>query len=159
MPEKVFWIGDDADNKCVKVGQKLYERGQEIPAKDVSEFISDDMLKSWAEKGLVSIGANTAPVVIKDEDGIKRLEAEVRSLKADNDRMPGLEKELADTKAALARIQDGAKAKKLKELEAALKEKEERIATLEAEGKEKDELNVKQAAEIEELKKASGDQE
>jgi prefoldin subunit 5 len=135
--EKTFWIGDDGDNKSVKIGKGLFGRGDEIPAGDVAP----ELLKEWGDKGLISVGAKAAPVVIQDTETIKALEAEIRVLKTDIDRLPGLQREVTELKAALEKAKTGKKAERVKTLEA-------KIVDL-----EKDALEYDVA--IEDLKKAA----
>ena len=77
--KKAYWIGDDKDNKSVSIMRRIYVRGDEIPAKDIDK----DVLDGWIADGLVSMGEKNAPIIIKDTDTIKTLEAEIKSLKAD----------------------------------------------------------------------------
>lgn len=138
--EKTFWIGDDGDNKSVSINRKIYVRGDEIPANNVDQKILDD----WHEKGLISRGEYAAPVVIKDTGAVQALEAEVRSLKNQVDSIPALQKKIKELEASQAKAKDGAKAKRVKELEAENEELKKDIA-------EKAALIDKQAADIEAL--------
>jgi prefoldin subunit 5 len=131
--EKTFWIGDDGDNKSVKIGKGLFGRGDEIPAGDVAP----ELLKEWGDKGLISVGAKAAPVVIQDTETIKALEAEIRVLKTDIDRLPGLQREVTELRAALEKAKTGKKAARVKELEANAIAQNERISTLEKIGQER----------------------
>lgn len=124
--DKVFWIGDDGDNKSVLINRKVYARGEEIPAEDVP----DDLLKEWQGQGLVSVGKNIAPIVVKDTESSKKYEAEIRSLKSDLDRLPGLEREIADLKKALKSSKSGKKADAVKALEADVEAKDKEINDL-----------------------------
>lgn len=133
MGDKVFWIGDDGDFKCVKAGGKIIGRGKEIPA----GTLSDERIEEFREKGLIAIGDKAAPVVIKDTETIKNLETEIVSLKRENDCLPGLHREIIGLKKSAEKAKGGAKAKQLRE-------KDDHITELEANA-------IKQSERIKEL--------
>lgn len=139
--EKVYWIGDNKDEKSALIGKTFYLPGDVIPADEVES----SRLENWKTKGLVSGGVYSPPVVIKDKETVKRLETEVKELKAKLDAMPalvnqnaelkaevakasGLKHEITETKAALEQARSGKKAEKLKALETHIKELEENAA-------------------------------
>ena len=118
--DKVYWIGDDGDNKSALIARKVYVKGDEIPADDVPQ----ERLDEWLEKGLIAVGDNAAPVIVKDTEGLKVLEAEVRDLKAKLDARAGLEREVTELKKLLVQAKSGKKADKAKEKDAYIKELE-----------------------------------
>lgn len=133
--DKTFWIGDDGDNKSVKIGKKIYGRGDSFPA----VLVAPELLKEWADKGLISVGAKSAPVVIQDTETVKARDAEIRVLKADLDRLPGLQREVTELRDALEKAKSGKKAARVKELEENAIAQNERISTLEKIGQERSE--------------------
>ena len=133
--EKVFWIGDDGDNKSVCIDKAIFGRGDAIPA----EKVAPERLKKWESKGLISKGEKIAPVVIRDTETVKALEAEIRVLKADLDRLPGLQRDITELRDALEKAKSGKKASRVKELETNAIAQNERISTLENIGQERSE--------------------
>lgn len=131
--EKVFWVGDNKDEKSALIAGEFYVPGQEIPADKVDK----DRLDNWIEKGMVSTGKYGAPVIVKDTDAVKALEAENRNLNAKLDAMPALEKQNAELKKSLKKAQSA--------------KKDDAVKALEADVKEKAALIEKQAARITEL--------
>jgi predicted RNase H-like nuclease (RuvC/YqgF family) len=132
--KKVYWIGDEGDNKSVLIDRKVYTRGEEIPA----DKVDGALLKEWLEKGLISEGDYHAPVIIKDTDAVKALESEIKGLKADLESLPALRKKNEELEKALEKAKSGKKADAIKALEDDVKEKaalieqqEERIVELE----------------------------
>jgi hypothetical protein len=150
--DKVFWIGDEGDNKSVLISRKVYERGQEIPAGNVPVAL----LEAWEAAGLISVGENRAPVVIKDTGTTKALEAEIRSLKTDLDSLPGLQKQNEELKAALEKAKSGKKADKVKELEGNLETAMKRADDLESDNKEKAARIAELEVQVEELTAPEG---
>ena len=140
MTDKVFWIGDDRDNKSVCINREVYVKGGEIPADDVAP----ELIAEWLEAGLIAVGAKAAPVVIVDTEVVKNLKTEIASLGRDVERIPGLERKIADLEKSAEKRKDGTKAKKLKELEGAVKVKDTHI-------KELEENAIKQSNRIKEL--------
>ena len=129
MPDKVYWIGDDGDNKSVCIKRALYVKGDEIPADGVLQ----EQLDEWQKSGLIAVGDSAAPVVIIDTDAVKNLKIEIVSLKRDLERIPGLEREITDLKKAAEKAKGGTKAKVVKDLKAEAKVKDDRIKSLEDE--------------------------
>lgn len=157
--DKVYWIGDDGDNKSVSIARKVYSRGDEIPAADVAT----DMLKKWEDQDLISVGEKRAPIVITNKDAVKNLEAEIRSLKADLDSLPALKRKNEELEAALEKAKSGKKADAVKNLEAAIAAKDEEISDLSAkitaldlDVQEKAALIDKLNSEIEQMTKPGG---
>ena len=146
MPGKTYWVGDDRDNKSVCIKRELYVKGDEIPASDVEQ----ELLDEWKEKGLIAVGNEAAPVVIIDTEAVKNLKTEIVSLTRDVDRIPGLEREVKDLKAAAEKAKTGAKAKVVKDLKADAKVKDDRIAELELDNQEKAALIDKLNADLDE---------
>lgn len=130
--ERVFWVGS-ADLQCAKINGEVRQPNYEFSSDD----IAPELLAEWKAKGLVSIGGLLTPVVIKDDEAIKGLEAEIRDLKAQLDATAGLKKENVELSASLEKATKGKKADALKELKQDIKEK--------------DALIKKQIARIEEL--------
>lgn len=147
MADKVFWIGDDGDNKSVSINREIYVRGDDIPAEDVAPKLLDE----WLEKGLISTGDNILPVVIKDTEAVKNLEIEIASLKRDLDRLPGLQREISELKKAADKAKSGTKVKRVKELEAQVKGLEDVNAGIETDVREKAALIEQQTTRITEL--------
>ena len=108
------WIGDDGNNKAVCISKKIYSKGDEIPAEEVSE----ERRNKWLDNGLASDGDRNKVTVTKDSKAVKHLETEIKSLKAALDCVPGKDREIAELNRALEKVQKGAKAGKLKGLEA-----------------------------------------
>lgn len=151
VSEKVYWIGDNKDEKSALIGKTFYLPGDVIPGDEVES----SRLKDWKDRGLVSGGVNSPPVIIKDKEEVKRLETEARELKVKLEAMPalvnqnaemkaeiakmsGLNHENSELKTALEKAKSGKKADKLKELEQDVAEKDalikkqiEQIAELE----------------------------
>ena len=154
--KKTYWIGDDGDNKSVCINRTVFGRGDAIPVEDVQP----DTIKEWEGKGLISIGENVIPVVVRDTEAVKKLEEEIRILKGKLEPVPALIREKGDLEKALEKARSGKKADKLKEIGSRLKECEavglkrgESIDELEQDVQEKDALIKKQAEEIEGLEK------
>lgn len=143
--EKTYWIGDNGDNKSVGIARKIYGRGAEIPAHEVSP----ELLEDWLKRGLISVGKKNAPIVIEDTEAVKNFEAEIRSLKARLDGMTALENENKKLRKALEKAKDGKKAERLKELEEYVKTKDAENADLKIDIEEKAALIEKQGKEIE----------
>ena len=121
MADNTYWVGDDGDNKSVCIKRKIYVKGDEIPAEDVSQ----ELLDEWKEKGLIAVGDSAAPVVIIDTDAVKNLKTEISALKRDLECIPGLEREVKDLKIAAEKAKGGSKAKASKAKDAHIKELEE----------------------------------
>jgi hypothetical protein len=151
--DKVFWIGDNGDNKSVNIARKIYGRGDEIPAGSVP----DDMLKAWEADGLISIGSFNTPVVVDGQQTIKGLEAEVRDLKVKLDMMPGLQKENGKLKDALAKAKSGKDSEAVKAAKDEAEKAVKRAEIAEADVEEKAALIEKQAARIAELEAPGSD--
>lgn len=155
MPDKVYWIGDNGDNKSVCISRKIYVKGDEIPADDVTQ----EQLDEWQKSGLIAVGDSAAPVVIIDTDAVKNLKTEIESLKRDVDRIPGLEREVSDLKKSAEKAKGGAKAKAskakdahIKELETDVADRDKKLTALDLDNQEKAALIDKQIKEIEGLK-------
>ena len=140
--EKITWAGDNGDNKCAKISGEVRSPGYEFTSDDVPADVLDD----WKAKGLVTVGANSAPVVIKDTDATDKLDAEIARLKTDLEGLSALRKKNEELEKVLDKAKSGKKAEALKTLESKLKECEQDV-------QEKDALIKKQAEEIEGLKK------
>ena len=171
--EKVFWIGDDGDNKSVCIDKTIFGRGDAIPAGDVTP----ERIKEWESKGLISRGDKIAPVVVRDTETVKALEAEIEKLKADLESLPklysaivslesdveslpGLRREKKELQAALEKSKSGKKADKLKEMDERIKSKDKDLmechnltSEIEQDVAEKDALIKKQIERINELEK------
>jgi len=161
-PKKVYWIGDNRGQKSALIGKRFYLPGDVIPVDEVEK----SRLEDWKARGLVSGGAYSPPVIIKDTETINRLEAEVmrlrskleampalenqnRELKADVDRIPGLERDVSDLKRAAEKAKDGAKAKRVKELEAEISDLNAKITEIDLDNQEKAALIDKLNADLE----------
>ncbi len=90
MADKVYWIGDNRDNKAVCINREVYVKGDEIP----TECVAKELLDEWQKQGLIAVGDKAAPVIIIDTDAVKNLKVEIASLKRELDRIPGLEREV-----------------------------------------------------------------
>ena len=171
---KVYWVGDDGDNRSVCVDRNVYVKGDEIPA----EHVAQELLDEWQKKGLIAVGDKAAPVVIIDTQAVTNLKTEIDVLKRDLDRIPGLEREISELKASIEKAKSGTKAKAskakddhIKELESnAVKQSErikelediglecsEKIAELELDNQEKAALIDKLNADLEALTKPADD--
>ena len=126
MSDKTYWVGDDGDYKSVCIKRAIYVKGDEIPAEDVAQ----EQLDKWKKNGLIAVGEKSAPVVIIDTQAVTGLKTEIASLKRDLDRIPGLEREVSDLKAAAEKAKTGVKAR-------ASKAKDDRIKELETDNQEK----------------------
>lgn len=152
MSDKVYWIGDDGDNKSVSIAREIYVKGNEIPVAGVAQ----ELLDEWKRKGLIAVGDSAAPVVIIDSDAVNGLKTEIEVLKRDVDRIPGLEREISDLKKAAGKSKGGSKAKALKAKDDHIKDLEDnaiaqsdRIKTLELDNQEKAALIDKLNADLE----------
>ncbi len=124
MSDKTYWVGDNRDNKSVCIKRKIYVKGDEIPSDDVEQ----ERLDEWQKKGLIAVGAESAPVVIIDTDAVKNLKTEIAALKRDVDRIPGFEREIKELQQAAEKAKGGSKAKASKVKDARIKELEDEKA-------------------------------